>query len=71
VDGYRLSAIRRGTLFDKLGIKNGDIVHTVNGQSLSSTSDAMNAYQGLQNESSFSFEITRRNKKKTLNYQVR
>ncbi len=71
VDGYRLSAIRRGTLFDKLGIKNGDIVHNVNGQSLMSTSDAMNAYQGLQNESSFTFEITRRNKKKTLSYQVR
>ncbi|MEE2749835.1 MAG: type II secretion system protein GspC [Myxococcota bacterium] len=71
IDGYRLSAIRRGTLFDKLGIKNGDIVHTVNGQALTSTSEAMSAYQGLQNDSSFTFEITRRNKKKTLSYQIR
>jgi len=71
IDGYRLSAIRRGTLFDKLGIKNGDIVHTVNGQALTSTSEAMSAYQGLQDDSSFTFEITRRNKKKTLSYQIR
>lgn len=71
IDGYRLSAIRRGTLFDKLGIKNGDIVHSVNGQTLTSTSEAMNAYQGLQNDSAFTFEITRRNKKKTLSYQIR
>jgi len=71
IDGYRLSAIRRGTLFDKLGIKNGDIVHSVNGQALTSTSEAMSAYQGLQNDSAFTFEITRRNKKKTLSYQIR
>ena len=44
-DGYRLSAIRRNTLADQLGIKNGDVVHSVNGQSLNSMSNAMNAYQ--------------------------
>lgn len=70
VDGYRLSGIRRGSVFEKLGIKNGDIIHTVNGKALTSTSDAMNAYQSLQNESSFSFEITRRSKRQTMEYQV-
>ena len=36
-DGYRLSAIRRNTLADQLGIKNGDIIHAVNGQPLNSS----------------------------------
>lgn len=71
VDGYRLSAIRRGSLFDKLGIKNGDILHAVNGISLSSTDAAFGAYQTLQNESSFAFEVTRRNKKQTFEYEIR
>jgi general secretion pathway protein C len=71
VDGYRLSAIRRGSLFDKLGIKNGDIVHTVNGNALTSTEAAMQVYQSLRNERSFNFEITRRNQRQTLEYEVR
>jgi type II secretion system protein C len=71
IDGYRLSAIRRGSLFDKLGIKNGDIVHAANGQALTSTEGALGVYNTLKNERSFSFEITRRNQRQTLEYEVR
>lgn len=70
VDGYRMSGIRRGSVFEKLGIKNGDIIHSVNGKGLTSTANAMDAYQSLQNESSFNFEITRRSKRQTMEYQV-
>lgn len=71
IDGYRLSGIRKGSVFEQLGIKNGDIVHTVNGKALTSTSSAMDAYSSLQNERSFSFEITRRSKRQTMDYEVR
>lgn len=71
VDGFRLSAIRRGTLFDKLGIKNGDIIHAVNGQPLTSADGAFQVYQQMQNEANFSFEVTRRNQKQTLSFEVR
>ena len=69
-DGYRLSAIRRNTLADQLGIKNGDIVHSVNGQALNSVQNAMGAYQGLQTESELTFEITRRGQPVTLTYKI-
>ncbi len=71
IDGYRLSAIRRGSLFDKLGVKNGDIVHEVNGHPLTSADGALKAYQALQSDSSFTFDVTRRNKKQTFEYEVR
>lgn len=71
IDGYRLSGIRRNTVGQKLGIKNGDIVHGVNGQSLTSMQGAMAAFSSLQSESSFSFEVTRRGQKMTLEYEVR
>ena len=70
-DGYRMSAIRRDTLADKLGIRNGDIVHTVNGMPLTSMQGAMGAYTALQNEAEFNFEITRRGQKVTLEYEIR
>ena len=71
VDGYRLSAIRRGTLLDKLGIKNGDIIHEVNGYPINSNSGAMTAFQSLTSESAFQFDISRRNKRRTMKYDVR
>ena len=71
VDGYRLSGIRRKSVFHKLGIKNGDIVHGVNGQSLTSMSAAMEAFNGLQNEKNFSFDLTRRSNRKTQEYEIR
>lgn len=70
IDGYRLSGIRKGSMFEKLGIKNGDIVHSVNGKALTSTNAALDAYNGLQNENSFSFDITRRSKRQTMEYEV-
>ncbi len=71
IDGYRLSGIRRKSLFYKLGVKNGDVVHNVNGRDLTSVSAAMDAYNSLQNESNFSFDLTRRNKRQTFEYEVR
>jgi general secretion pathway protein C len=70
-DGYRLSAIRRDTLADQLGIKNGDIIHSVNGQPLNSVQSAMNAYNTMRTESSFCFEISRRGSPTELCYEVR
>ena len=71
VDGYRLSGIRRKSIFYKLGVKNGDIVHGVNGKDLNSMSGAMDAFNSLQNARDFSFDITRRRKKQTMEYEVR
>lgn len=70
-DGYRLSAIRRNTIADKLGIRNGDIVHQVNGKPLNSMASAMEAFNTMRNEKNFSFEVTRRGKKQTMTYDVK
>ena len=71
IDGYRLSSIKPTSLYARLGIKNGDIVHAVNGTALTSAEGALSAYQALKNERGFNFEITRKNQKQTLEYEVR
>ena len=71
VDGYRVSGIRRKSVFYKLGVKNGDIIHNVNGMPLTNLNGAMEAYQSLQSSRDFSFEITRRKKKRKMEYEVR
>jgi type II secretion system protein C len=69
-DGYRLSAIRRNTLADKLGIRNGDVIHSVNGKPLNSVQAAMEAYQTINNENQFNFEVTRRGERTQLDYEI-
>ena len=71
VDGYRVSGIRRKSIFYKLGIKNGDVIHNVNGMSLTNLNDAMKAFESLQSSRDFNFDITRRRKKRTMEYEVR
>ncbi|MEC7985435.1 MAG: type II secretion system protein GspC [Myxococcota bacterium] len=71
VDGYRVSGIRRKSIFYKLGVKNGDIIHGVNGMPLTNLNNAMEAYQSLQSSRDFSFDITRRKKKRKMEYEVR
>ncbi len=71
VDGYRLSGIRRRSVFNKLGIKNGDVIHTVNGKPLDSMSNAMDAYQSLGAQRSFTFEVSRKNERQNFEYEIR
>lgn len=71
VDGYRLAGIRRNSTGWNLGIRNGDVVHAVNGASLASMGEAMQAFNSLQNESSFSFDITRKGQQMSLQYGIR
>ena len=71
IDGYRLSGIRRKSVFYKLGVKNGDIVHSVNGRPLNSMSSALDAFNSLQSSREFSFDLTRRRKQQKMEYEVR
>jgi type II secretion system protein C len=70
-DGYRLSGVRRNEALYQLGIRSGDIVHSVNGKPLTDMGNAMSAFSQLQGGSDFSFEITRRGERKTMSYRVK
>lgn len=71
VDGYRLSGIRRNSPLSQLGIKNGDVIQSVNGTSLGDMTDAMGALQSLQSASHFSFDVTRRGQQQQMEYDIR
>lgn len=70
-DGYRLSAIRKGSLPDQLGIKNGDIIQSVNGTPLNSMQGAMEAYNTMKSQNSFCFTVSRRGTPTEMCYDVR
>jgi general secretion pathway protein C len=69
--GFRLFAIRRGSLFDKIGLKNGDIIRNVNGQVMNDPTRALALLEQMRDARDLSVAVTRNRKDQTINYTVR
>ena len=69
--GFRLFAIRRGSLFDKIGLKNGDVIRSINGSPMTDPARAMTMLEDLREETDLTVELTRNRQPQTLTYQVR
>ncbi|HVO22010.1 MAG TPA: type II secretion system protein GspC [Candidatus Margulisiibacteriota bacterium] len=67
--GFRLFAIRQGSIFDEIGLKNGDVIQQVNGSDLSDPAKALALFQQLRNEQNISVNVLRNKENMTLNYQ--
>jgi len=70
-DGLAISRIKRGSIFSKLGLRNGDVVQEINGSSLTSPEDILSMYEKLKSGDQTSLQITRRGRQKTLNYKFK
>ena len=69
--GFQISRIKPGSLISKMGLRNGDIIKSVNNMTIDNPEQAIGVYQQLQNESSFSIEVERRKKRKTFQYEIK
>lgn len=69
--GMRLFAIRNGSLYEKLGLKNGDIITTVNENSLSDPTQALRLFEQLRSERSISVKMERNGASREARYNIR
>lgn len=69
--GLRLFAIKPGSLFEKIGLKNGDILMSINGNSLGDFSQAMKLFERLKAERSLKVSLERNKELKEFRYQIR
>jgi general secretion pathway protein C len=67
-DGFMISRIKRGSIFQKMGIRNGDIIQGVNSEPIKSPDDMLELYKGLKSGSQITLNIKRRGKEETLEY---
>jgi general secretion pathway protein C len=65
--GFALDRIASGSLFDKIGLVNGDVIQGANGKTVTSPEEAFALYQGLKNQSNVSLTIIRDGKPETVN----
>jgi general secretion pathway protein C len=69
-DGLLLYGIKKGSLFQTMGLKNGDIIMGVDGRAIESVDDALTFYELLKESSDVNVQIKRRGKTKEIQYHV-
>jgi len=68
-DGFIVSNIRAGSLYQKMGIMDGDIIQEVNNRKIQTADDVMGLLTTIRGGSSLSVTISRRGNRETLHYQ--
>jgi type II secretion system protein C len=69
--GYSVSEVAPGSLMEKLGLKNNDIIKKVNGMLVTRPEEVMQAYAQLQRDSNIEVEIERGGRAEVLRYEIR
>jgi S1-C subfamily serine protease len=69
-NGFKLYAIRLGSLWDACGFQNGDTIRRVNGMDLSSPDKALEMYQKIKNAETITVELTRRGVDRVHIYRI-
>jgi len=70
VVGMKLYGIRRTSLLGKLGIRNGDMLRTINGFDMTSPDTALQAYTSLRMADALTLAVKRQNKEMTIEYNI-
>ncbi len=69
-NGYKITFIKHNSIFEKIGLKKGDILLEVNGRKLNNDRDAWNLYKNADKFTQFEIKIKRNNQIKVLYYEV-
>lgn len=70
IDGFKIESINKDSAFAKLGLKEGDIIKSVNNSVLESYADAFKVYNNMENTKYLNMEILRNNEIVELNYEI-
>ena len=68
--GFRIRHLKPGNDFEKMGIKNGDIIKKVNNLEVNNIADVLKTVYKLSDDTTFNVEVERDNQTTTLNYQL-
>lgn len=69
--GFRISEIVPGSLYEKIGLQNGDVIQKINSQDVDDPAKFFQMYQNLKEERSISIDLMRGGQRQTLNYEIR
>ena len=68
--GFLVSNIKPGSLFSKMGLRNGDVIQGVNGETITTPDQAIELYESLMEGGSIDLDIKRGRRTQKLRYAV-
>jgi len=68
--GFAVSNVKKGSVFDKMGLKKRDIIEKIDGKPIKSESDAFAYFNKLEQLNSLSLTIKRGKESKELKYEI-
>jgi len=69
--GFRLTEIQPNSIFQQIGLQNGDLLNAVNGQSVGDPAKALVMLQSLQTMPSITLDVVRNGAPTQLHYNIR
>ncbi|MHB8482739.1 MAG: type II secretion system protein GspC [Nitrospiria bacterium] len=70
-DGFRVFAITPDSFYDKIGLKNGDVLERVNGIEIKDPESFLKVFQHLKDENRISLDLMRNSQKESMDYEIR
>src|SRR5690606_3564713 len=70
-NGFKIFSIRPGSIYQKLGLKNGDVIRKINGYQMDSPEKALEIYAKLKESPRIEVELERRGSVSTSVLNVR
>ena len=70
MDGFKIFNIKPGSIFEKLGMRDGDVIRKINNAPMDSVTKGFDLLQALRYEKKFDIDILRGTQPVQMNYQV-
>jgi len=70
MQGFKVFQIKKDSVFQKVGLKNRDVIQRINGQKLDSVEKGLDLFAALRDETNFTLDILRNNAKKTITIEI-
>lgn len=69
--GFRISEIVPGSLYEKIGLQNGDVIQKINSQDVDDPAKFFQMYQSLREERNITIDLIRGGQRQSLSYEIR
>jgi len=70
-DGLKFFAIRPNSVFFKIGLRNGDVLHSINDVELDNIENAFSIFEELRGQTHFNIDLSRRGQNFTYEYTIK
>jgi general secretion pathway protein C len=71
MNGFRLDAVAPSSFYDKIGLKQGDVLQQVNGVDIRDPGTMLTLFQQLRNEKTVKLDVLRNNQRTAMTFDIR